>query len=232
VAKSHSVMLRRRDTIREVEIKLRVQDVPALLSRLRRLGAKPRGRVLEQNTLYDTPDFDLRRDGRLLRLRVEAPAASRLFPAGKERRILTSKSPPSPGAGHSPRVSRYKERLEREAIIHGPHGWPDVILSIGLRPGFRYEKYRTSFRLRGLHLDLDETPIGTFLELEGPPRAINRIAKALGHSKRDYIRDTYWELYVKDCRRRGRVPRHMLFQEQESCKLHTLRLTNSRSPFN
>jgi len=42
---------------------------------------------------------------------------------------------------------------------------------------FRYEKYRTTFRLpdsnawaNGLLIELDETPIGTFVELEGPPR--------------------------------------------------------------
>jgi adenylate cyclase class IV len=53
---------------------------------------------------------------------------------------------------------------------------------LGFRPGFRYEKYRASFRLPNLHVDLDETPAGNFLELEGSPKAIERVAHALGYS--------------------------------------------------
>jgi len=52
---------------------------------------------------------------------------------------------------------------------------------------FRYEKYRTTFRLpdsnawaNGLLIELDETPIGTFVELEGPAAAIDRAAEELG----------------------------------------------------
>jgi adenylate cyclase class 2 len=84
--------------------------------------------------------------------------------------------------------------------------------SLGLRPGFRYEKYRSTFRLPGLHLDLDETPIGVFLELEGSPSAIDRTARALGYAPRDFIRATYYDLYAADCRRHGRIPRNMLFR--------------------
>jgi adenylate cyclase class 2 len=81
-----------------------------------------------------------------------------------------------------------------------------------LRPGFRYEKYRSTFRLPGLHLDLDETPAGVFLELEGSPSAIDRTAKALGYAPRDFVRTTYWDIYAADCRRRGCTPRNMVFR--------------------
>jgi adenylate cyclase class 2 len=83
--------------------------------------------------------------------------------------------------------------------------------AIGLRPSFRYEKYRSTFRLAGLHLDLDETPVGVFLELEGAPRSIDRVARSLGFVPREYINGTYWDLYAADCRRRGRKPANMLF---------------------
>ena len=93
--------------------------------------------------------------------------------------------------------------------------WLAAFARIGFRPGFRYEKFRTSFRnipsAAGLHLDLDETPVGDFLEIEGAPREIDRIARALGFSPRDYIRSTYWDLYAAECRRRGQIPRNMLF---------------------
>jgi adenylate cyclase, class 2 len=204
-----------RRTNREIEIKLRVADPAALVRTLHRLGAKPRGRILEQNTLFVTSECDFRHSGRLLRLRIEAPMPqgrrhnrriSISAPSAARRAILTSKAAP-----FGMRPSRFKERLERETLIHDPARWTASLAALGLRPTFRYEKYRSSFRLQGLHLDLDETPVGVFLELEGTPDRIDRLARTLGFSHRDYIRNTYWDLYTADCRRQGRKPRNMLF---------------------
>ena len=53
----------------EIEIKLRVQDIAALRSRLKRLRAREiTPRTHESNTLYDTPRQDLRRRGQLIRI--------------------------------------------------------------------------------------------------------------------------------------------------------------------
>jgi adenylate cyclase, class 2 len=198
-------------TNREIEIKLRVADLPPLLRRLRKLAILSRGRTLEQNTLYDTPSAHFRRGGRLLRLRRETPAPlGSAAPRARQRTILTSKAP-APRQGSNSARPRYKERLEREMVIRAPGRWPRLFRSLGLRPAFRYEKYRTTFELPGLHLDLDETPAGVFLELEGAPRAIDRAARALGFTPRDSFRGTYWDVYVAECRRRGRTPRNMLF---------------------
>jgi adenylate cyclase, class 2 len=197
----------RRQTNREIEIKLRISDVPGLVRNLRHLGAALHGRVLERNTLYDTPDSDFRRRGRLLRLRIETPAPSGPIRGGRRRSVITCKAPASALPG-----SPYKQKLEREEVVQSPQRWARILRSIGLRPGFRYEKFRTTFRRPGLHLDLDETPLGVFLELEGSPQAIDRAARALGFSKDEYIRGTYWELYAADCRHRDRFPKNMLFR--------------------
>lgn len=195
-----------RPTAREIEVKLRVADLPGLIRKLRRLRASCRGRVFERNTLYDTPDSDLRRRGQLLRVRFATPAPSRMIRGGQARAWITSKSP-APACGRS----RYKVKLETEAVLPKVRGFAASLRSLGFRPGFLYEKFRTTFRLPGLHLDLDETPVGVFLEIEGRPTAINGAARALGYFPRDYIRSTYWDLYAADCRRRGRIPRNMLF---------------------
>ena len=74
------------------------------------LGAKLHGRVLEQNTLYDTPDSDFRSPAACCGCasRPRRPRSS--LPGGARCAILTSKAPfPNPAAR-----SRYKERLERE----------------------------------------------------------------------------------------------------------------------
>jgi adenylate cyclase class 2 len=204
-------MSRHATSIREIEIKLRVSDMPALLKRLRLLGASCHGRVFEQNALYDTPQSDLRRRGRLLRVRIETPAPTVLVPAGARNAVLTSKAPVGPSGGRG-LARHYKEKLESEVPILHPKHLIRTLGSIGFRASFRYDKYRSSFRFRGLHLDLDETPVGVFLELEGTPRGIDRTARALGFSLRDYIRASYWDLYAADCRRRGRKPKNMLFR--------------------
>jgi adenylate cyclase class IV len=201
-------------TNREIEIKLPVADLAALIRHLQRLGAVSLGRVFEKNTLYDTPESDLRRGGSLLRLRVETPAGSTFVLPGLPSAVLTFKAPPASallGGGRAVVRSRYKERLERELTIPQPSRWNQILTSLGFRPGFCYSKYRTSFRLPGLHVDLDETPVGTFLELEGIPKAIERVAGVLGYTRRDYLQATYWELYAADCKCKGRVPGNMVF---------------------
>ncbi|MGB6683136.1 MAG: hypothetical protein WBH24_05760, partial [Candidatus Acidiferrum sp.] len=64
---------------------------------------------------------------------------------------------------------------------------------------------------KDLLIELDETPIGTFVELEGPPPAIDRAARELGFSSFDHIVKNYLVLYVEDCRRQGIEPKDMLF---------------------
>jgi adenylate cyclase class 2 len=199
-------MIPRRSAKPEIEIKLRVDNIEALARDLRRIGAKSLGRVLERNTLYDTAESHFRKRGCLLRLRTEVPAPSRLARGGPRRAVATSKTP-IPSASRS----RYKQKFERETAVAFAGRWPQALTALGLRAAFCYEKYRTMYRVGALHVDLDETPVGVFLELEGDPRSIDRVARRLGFGPRDYMRGTYWDLYAAECRYRGRVPRNMLF---------------------
>jgi len=195
----------------EIEIKLRITAIPTILHNINSLGAKTQGRVREQNTLYDTPQSDLRRRKMLLRLRIETPTTPNARFTSSERVILTTKAPlPAPHKKNRP--PRYKERAEREQVVtKSSRQTAAALIALGFRPAFHYDKFRTTFRLPNLHLDLDETPAGTFLELEGEPKAIDRAAQALGFTKKAYLRSTYWELYAADCRRRGTNPKNMLF---------------------
>lgn len=199
----------------EIEVKLQITNLQALLAQLKRIGAVSHGRVLERNTLFDTPESDFRRSGRLIRVRIETPARANGLRGGQAQAVLTVKAPATP-VSLKTKFSQYKERSERE--VHLSHAAPFLrsLANLGLRPGFRYEKFRTSFVHRGLHLDLDETPVGVFLELEGQPQSIDRAAKALGFAPQDYSRATYWDLYAADCRRRRVAPKNMLFRARKS----------------
>jgi adenylate cyclase class 2 len=110
----------------------------------------------------------------------------------------------------------FKEVQENEQRVKDPRRLSQALRALGFRPGFRYEKYRTSFHLNSLHIDLDETPVGVFLELEGTPTAIHCTARVLGFSPKDYICSTYWTLYAAECRRHHRKPQNMLFHAQKS----------------
>ena len=90
-----------------------------------------------------------------------------------------------------------------------------------MRGWFRYEKYRTTYKLpssrqwaKGLLIEVDETPIGNFIELEGSPAAIDQAAEKLGYSPRDYVLKSYLALYLEECRRQGESPCDMVFQRK------------------
>jgi adenylate cyclase class 2 len=207
----------------EIEIKLRVTDVSALRSHLIRLHARKMSpRTYESNTLYDTPKNDLRRRGQLIRIRIERPASS----FGKKRlsenvaAILTYKGPAPHSLntpktrGHSKNLSYFKIKDEAETLVSRAQQLARILHGLGLQPTFRYEKFRSTYALpgiRGLKIELDETPIGIYLELEGPVANIDRAARLLGYARKDYLKETYGTLYLADCRRHGRKPGDMLF---------------------
>jgi adenylate cyclase, class 2 len=202
----------------EIEIKLRVLDPAAIRRRLGRLRArKISPRTHEFNTLYDTPRLDLKRRGQLIRIRIEQPASifwKRRTNDENIPAILTYKGP-IPFSRHASKAnSHFKIRDEEEVSVAGANELAAILRAMGLHPAFRYEKFRTTYALpgiRGLKIELDETPVGIYLELEGPVAAIARAARLLGYARKDYLTETYGSLYVADCRRQGRKPRDMLF---------------------
>ena len=214
---------------REIEIKLCVRDIAAIRRRLGQLGAhKIVPRTFESNILYDTRQNDLRRRGHILRIRIEQPARKlgNQPPNQNAPAILTYKAPSQSrrkrgeAALKSTIRRQFKVRDEAEVSLASASQMAGILLGLGFYPVFRYEKIRTTYALpkeRGLKIELDETPIGIYLELEGPVPAIHRAASLLGYVRADYRRDTYGSLYLAECRRRGRKPGNMIFLEK---KLH------------
>jgi len=113
---------------------------------------------------------------------------------------------------------QYKVRREIETGVGDGHRLEAILQELGLQEVFRYEKYRTVFaearrsKKAGSALLLyDETPIGNYVELEGSKRWIDRIARALGYSRKDYIPASYGALYRQNCLQRGKKPGNMVF---------------------
>jgi adenylate cyclase, class 2 len=217
-------------TAHETEIKLRVADPNRLRAKLTALGARVVGRgggpVREWNVLFDTHQGDLRRRGQLLRIRTETrQTGAKTASANRERIVLTFKRPIDGDDSWKGQVGpqqRHKVREELETEVLDAGTLTRIFEGLGMRGWFRYEKYRTTYQLpksqrwaAGLLIEIDETPIGWFVELEGPAEAIDRAAKVLGYTERDYIVMNYLSLYLAECRRRGEKPGDMVFQTRK-----------------
>jgi adenylate cyclase class 2 len=145
-------------------------------------------RILQVDQVFDFPDRALRQSGRLLRVRSEGGLDGAA--------ILTFKGPVISGSPH-------KSREELETSAANRATLERILERLGFVPSFRYEKYRTTFRASaesregpetGL-IALDETPIGVFLELEGPAYWIDRTALQFGFAPKDYVTASYAALY-------------------------------------
>jgi adenylate cyclase class 2 len=213
---------------RETEIKLRVENIEEFRRKLKRVGARTAaarsGRVHEWNTLYDTEGQELREKDLALRVRIETPTDG--AKAKREKRfLLTFKGPVKGGAiRRSANDLRFggshKVREEVELEVRDANALGMIFAGLGMRESFHYEKYRTTFRMpesarwaRGLLIELDETPIGNFVELEGPAAAIDRVAKLLGFSKGDYVLTNYLRLHAEECMKRGEKGGDMRFRK-------------------
>jgi adenylate cyclase class 2 len=164
----------------ETEIKLRVRDAAELKRRLRQLGWHAARRRDERNFVYDRPDGSLKAAGYLLRVRE----------IGK-RCALTVKAPTAAKSIH-------KVREEYEIQTRDTGELRRILEALGYQLSWRYDKFRTSFRKPDAgKIELDQTPIGDFVELEGEPAWIDQTAAELGFSKDEYITKTYAELFFE-----------------------------------
>jgi adenylate cyclase class 2 len=180
---------------REIEIKLPSSGVEEAERKLRAAGFRiAKERVLEENTLYDTAATELRRSSRLLRLRQIGNTYK-----------LTYKGAPEPG--------KHKSREEIETDIADGRAFDAILARLGYLQVFRYEKFRTEFQRQGSEgiATLDETPIGTYLELEGDPEWIDNTARTLGYEEKDYITASYARLFFEWRQRTGATLDNMLF---------------------
>jgi len=63
---------------------------------------------------------------------------------------------------------------------------------------------------------IDETPVGTFVEIEGSESGIDAMATALGRSQSDYILDSYRGVFLKHRDALGLTGQHMVFDASDA----------------
>jgi adenylate cyclase, class 2 len=164
----------------EREIKLRMAGPAAARAAVEGLGATvATPRHFEDNLLFDDARGSLRRQGRVLRLRRTSGGPSTLTFKG-DKRVEDG----------------VRSRTERETEVADADVVQAVLAELGYRPCFRYQKFREAWSWRDVEIVVDETPIGAFLEIEGPVATIHAAAEALGRRREEYVTESYVALFV------------------------------------
>jgi len=185
----------------EIELKFPISDPAALQGCLPQLGFHlDTARTFEHNTLYDTPTRDLRSKKQLLRLRKYGDIWT-----------VTHKRQPDQA---SIDTTRYKIRIETETTVADGPALSEIFQQLGYTPVFTYEKFRSEWSHtieHSAHLVIDETPIGNYVELEGPPDWIDRTIAELKIDSATCITDSYGTLFLNWKQRTGSPAEHLTF---------------------
>ena len=165
----------------EHEIKVPVESLAALRSVVAGSGATLReAETFEENWVLDDAAGSVAARGCLLRVRRWGA-----------RSFLTYKGPARFAAG-------VKTREELETTVGDPATVLLLLAALGYAPVRRYQKYREMWLLAGVAVTLDRTPMGAFVELEGPPAAIPEVAATLGIDADAAVAGSYlalWEAF-------------------------------------
>ena len=185
----------------EIEVKFRVRDPKALETTLLQLGFHcETPRTFERNILFDTPTHELRATRQILRVRRYG-----------DRWVLTHKQTTpndSPDA-------RHKERIETETVVEDGEAVAAILRVLGYTATFVYEKWRSEWADKEGHCVIDETPIGQYAELEGPPEWIDRTLAALHVEPADVTILSYGRLFEQWQQETGSQAQNMAFTEIE-----------------
>jgi adenylate cyclase class 2 len=149
-------------------------------------------RRLIEDQLFDTIDLQLRARGTALRVRREGSTT-----------YLTWKGPGIAGP--------VKSREEHETRVDDAGALLNILVGLGYRPCFRSQKYREEYGIGTAVVTVDDTPAGVFVEIEGAPDEIERVAALLDRSPADYRLESYPALWRQWCQAHGLPASDMVF---------------------
>lgn len=163
----------------ETEVKFYVNDLSQVEMRLRELKAHLiQARVHEINLRFDTPNSDLRKELKVLRLRNDTEAK------------FTFKGP------NDERNDGVLSRKEIEFTVSSFDAAKDFLEALGFTVIAFYEKYRTTYEVNDVHVMLDELPYGNFVEIEGENvNTLRTVAELLGLNWESAVNAGYLVLF-------------------------------------
>lgn len=175
----------------ERELKFHCPDLSSLREKLveaeaDRISASSR----EDNLVFDR-DGEIAGRGCILRLRTDAKGAR-----------ITFKGPPHFESGT-------KVREERETRVGDFDAMRRILEHLGYSLTTRYQKDREEWRVGGVTVCLDRTPIGDFAEFEG--EGAERLAERYGFPATEAEPRNYLKLYADYRRENPEAPEDMVF---------------------
>ena len=176
----------------EIEIKMKVDHLAPVRDRLRQLGAKLVGEVMETNIFFDTTDRALLASDCGLRLR-----RSRNCVTKEEKLITTYKGPRGEG--------QVKKREEIEVAVDKQQPTEELLERLGYIRQLSFEKRRETWKLDKCVVELDSLPeLGSFVEIECPTESdVMKLREKLGLANVPVIGPTYADLVSHHLSDRG-----------------------------
>ncbi len=165
----------------EIEAKLKVDSLEEVERQLNACDAIFVAKKVQIDCYFDTPDAQLTKTDRCLRLRTDRRDEG-------ERRVLTFKGPKQ--------VDDFKKREEVNLDVEDAEGTERLLNGLGYRRALAFNKRRERWDLEGCEVALDELPLlGTFVEIEGPDsQRIAAVQKSLGLADAPHVMDSYASL--------------------------------------
>jgi adenylate cyclase class 2 len=162
----------------ELEVKFLISDLGKIEQRVQQLGGiVTQKRILERNSRFDTSDYSLTQEFRVLRLRMDTAAR------------LTYKGPAQDCNGA-------RLRTEIEFVVGNFEKAQSFLEALGYRVILIYEKFRTVYDFQSVHVAIDELPYGNFIELEGPdPLSIRSVNDLLYLDWKEQVLLSYSALF-------------------------------------
>ncbi|MBR4741959.1 MAG: class IV adenylate cyclase [Desulfovibrio sp.] len=139
-------------------------DFSFLEAQLEAEGADNLGWVFERNLVFETTPPSLHAQGKLLRLRANCTSTDVHYLTTLKLQARAN--------------TQYKICEELEVVPTSGQQMNAFLLGLGYHVFAKYEKFRCSYRLGTVKIDLDILPFGRFVELEGGDLAV--IASKLG----------------------------------------------------
>ena len=184
---------------REIEVKFQISSVEEILPVILETGAVCEQETrLERNLRWDSPEGTLTKTHQVLRLRENGGTS-----------VLTYKAERKNNEGIA-------DREEIETVVSNFANTRLILERLGYTVVFIYEKYRSIYSLNDTGLFVDHTPIGDYIEIEGPSgEAIRRSAELLGLDWEKRISKGYRVLFESWKNQTGYAGRDMVFSSEE-----------------
>ena len=165
--------------MKEIELKFRVDGFSPIRKKLRSLGGKLLWKGREENWLFDTPDFKIRKGNQMLRIKTMGDTSLTLK-IGKKV------------------VQGAKVAEEHQIMITDAKIGRIILEKLGYRVTLHYKKHREHWRIGTSFVELDTLEDRRkFVEIESTHKGIKKLARKLNLDFTKSTPESYTKLLLK-----------------------------------